>query len=81
VYCGKTTDWIRITFGMVNGVGRGMGVLNGGGDRRRGRGNCVEVREPIELSFGEVSVVGPGIGVLDRGRRAAKSLSKNAKSL
>ena len=26
-------------FGMVNGVGRGMGVLDGGGDRRRERGS------------------------------------------
>jgi len=24
---------------MVSGVGRGMGVLNGGGDRRMGRGS------------------------------------------
>ena len=24
VYCGKTADWIRIPFGMVSGVGRGM---------------------------------------------------------
>jgi len=24
--------------GMVSGVGRGMGVLDGGGDRRRGKG-------------------------------------------
>ena len=29
VYCGKTADWIRMPFGMVNGVGRGMGVLDG----------------------------------------------------
>jgi len=26
-------------FGMVSGVGRRMGVLDGGGDRRRERGN------------------------------------------
>ena len=26
-------------FGMVSGVGRGMGVLDRGGDRQRGRGN------------------------------------------
>jgi len=32
VYCGKTTDWIRMPFGMVSGVGRGMGVLDGSGD-------------------------------------------------
>jgi len=24
-------------FGLVSGVGQGMGVLDGGGDRRRGR--------------------------------------------
>ena len=29
VYCGKTAEWIRIPFGMVSGVGRGMGVLDG----------------------------------------------------
>jgi len=34
VYCGKTAEWIPIPFGMVSGVGRGMGVLDGGGDRR-----------------------------------------------
>jgi len=26
-------------FGMVSGVGRGISVLDGGGDRRRGRGH------------------------------------------
>jgi len=26
-------------FGMVSGVGRGIGVLDGDGDRRRGRGS------------------------------------------
>ena len=26
-------------FGMARGVGRGMGVLDGGADRRRGRGS------------------------------------------
>ena len=35
VYCGKIADWIRITFGMTNAVGRRMSVLDGGGDRRR----------------------------------------------
>ena len=39
VYCGKTADWIRMPFGVVSGVGRGTGVLDGGGDRRRGRGS------------------------------------------
>jgi len=28
-------DWIRIPFGMVSGVGRGMGALDGSGYRRR----------------------------------------------
>jgi len=39
VYCGKTADLIRMPFGMVSGVGRGMGVLDGSGDGRRGRGS------------------------------------------
>jgi len=26
-------DWIRMPFGVVTGVGRGMGVLDAGGDR------------------------------------------------
>jgi len=38
-YCGKTADWIRMPFGVVSGVGLGMGVLDFGGDRRRGRGS------------------------------------------
>jgi len=37
VYCSKTADWIRMPFGVVSGVGLGMSVLDGGGDRRRGR--------------------------------------------
>jgi len=32
VYCGKTADWIRMPFWMGSGVGRGMGVLDRGGD-------------------------------------------------
>jgi len=39
VYCGKTADWIRMPFGVFSGIGRGMGVLHGGNDRRRGRGS------------------------------------------
>ena len=35
VYCGKTADRIRMPFGMVSGVGRWRGVLDGGGHRRR----------------------------------------------
>ena len=38
VYCGKTADWIRMPFGMVSGVGLGIGVLDFGDDRQRGRG-------------------------------------------
>jgi len=56
VYCDKTADWIRMPFGMVSGVGRWLGVLDGdgGGDRRRGRavlvrfqvrGRCWGLRE------------------------------------
>ena len=29
VYCGKMAEWIRITFGIVSGVSRMMGVLDG----------------------------------------------------
>jgi len=29
VYCGKTVEWIRMPFGMVSGVSRMMGVLDG----------------------------------------------------
>ena len=29
VYCSKTADWIRMRFGVVSGVGQGMGVLDG----------------------------------------------------
>jgi len=29
VNCGKTADWIRMPFGVVSGVGLGMGVLDG----------------------------------------------------
>jgi len=48
VYCGKTDERIRMPFGMVSGVSRGMGVLDVGGDRRRGRGNFeVNLGRPI----------------------------------
>ena len=30
VYCGKTAELIQMPFWMVSGVGRGMGVLDGG---------------------------------------------------
>jgi len=29
VFCGKTADWIRVSFGIESGVGQGMGVLDG----------------------------------------------------
>jgi len=38
-YCGKTVEWIRMPLRMVVGVEPGIGVLNFGGDRRRGRGS------------------------------------------
>ena len=37
MYCGKTTEWIQMLFGMMSGVTRGMGVLDGVADCRRGR--------------------------------------------
>jgi len=37
VYCGKMAERIQMPFGVVSGVGRVMGALDGGGDRRRGR--------------------------------------------
>jgi len=39
VNCNKMVDWIRMPFAVVSGVGLGMGVLDFGGDRRRGRDN------------------------------------------
>jgi len=30
-------DWIQVLFGMVSGVGQGMGVLDAGGDRQSER--------------------------------------------
>ena len=38
-YCGKTADWIWMPFGVLSGIGRGVGVLDGGRDRRSGRGS------------------------------------------
>jgi len=29
VYCDKTVDWIQMPFGMVSGVGRGIGASDG----------------------------------------------------
>jgi len=39
VYCGKTAERIRKPFEVVSWVGRGMGVLDGGDDHRRGKGS------------------------------------------
>jgi len=39
VNCGETADLIGMPFGVVSGVGLGMGVLDFDGDRRRGRGS------------------------------------------
>jgi len=33
VVCGRTAECIRMSFGVVSGVGRMMGVLDTGGDR------------------------------------------------
>ena len=39
VSSGKTADCIWMPFGAVSGVGLGMGVLDFGGDRQRGKGS------------------------------------------
>jgi len=39
VSSGDTGEWIGMPFGVVIGVGLGRGVLDFGGDRRRGRGS------------------------------------------
>ena len=39
VNCGEMADWIGMPFGVVSEVGLGMGVLDFGGDRQRGRGS------------------------------------------
>ena len=36
---GNTRKWIGMPFGVVSGVGLESGVLDFGGDRRRGRGS------------------------------------------
>ena len=35
VYCGKAVELIRMPFGIMSGVGREMGVIDGGHDCRR----------------------------------------------
>jgi len=39
VNCGEMAYWIGMPFGVASGVGLGMGVLDFGGDCRRGRGS------------------------------------------
>ena len=34
VHCGKTADWIGMPFGLVKGVGREMGALDGVDDKK-----------------------------------------------
>jgi len=41
VYCGKMAERIWMPFEAVSGVGPGMGLLKGSGDRRRARGSFV----------------------------------------
>jgi len=41
VSSGDTDEWIGMPFGVVSGVGLGMGILDFGGDRRRGMGSLV----------------------------------------
>ena len=71
-------DWIRTPFGMESGVGLGMGVLDFGGDRRRGRGSvglefaashcnqrglcCVIVWKCVQRSSCRLSYVVSGVG-------------------
>ena len=41
---GNTRKWFRMPLGVVSGVGLGMGVLDFGGDRRRGRGSFASMQ-------------------------------------
>jgi len=53
-------------FGVVSGAGLGMGVLNFGGDRQRGRGSLgVNLRRPI-VTNGEFGASLCGIAYSDR---------------
>ena len=48
MHCGKKADWNRMISGVVSGIGREMGVLDGGCYRRRGRGSLgVNLGRPI----------------------------------
>jgi len=55
VYCGKMADWIRIPFGVVSGIGRGMGVLDGGGDHWRGRSSFGVNLGPLWCGFSQIT--------------------------
>ena len=46
MYCNCVSKWIRMPFEAVSGVGQGMRVLDGGGDRQRGRGSFGGKRGP-----------------------------------
>jgi len=49
--CGKTADWMQMLLVLMSGVSRGMGVLDGGSDRRRGRASFgVNLGHPIVIN-------------------------------
>jgi len=53
-------------FEMVNGVGRGMGVLDAGGDRRMGRGSFGEnLGHPTVTNRDFAMQIFPNYGTLD----------------
>jgi len=57
-YCGETAVWIRMPFGVVRVVGQKMGVLDGGGDRRReGAVLGVNLGRPIVINQWELCCV------------------------
>ena len=59
-------DWIGMPFGVVSGVGLGMGVLDFGGDRRRRTGSLgVNLRRPI-VANGEFVASSCGSAYSDR---------------
>ena len=59
----NTADWIRMPCGVVSGVRLGTGVLDFGGDRRRGRG--VNLWRPI-VTNGDFVALLCGIAYSDR---------------
>jgi len=51
VYCDKTAEWIRMPCGMMSGVDRVMGVLDGSGKRRmKGAVLGVNLRRSIVIN-------------------------------